>query len=93
MSSLQTFTPDDIYCVFCHARAAGRCATCHALICADCAELTGGAVQKAAVCQECAARGEGRVGLREWWSLLSPIVLLLLGMAFVAALLVLLLGL
>jgi hypothetical protein len=74
------FTPDDVYCVYCHAPAAGTCASCQALICGDCAELTGGAVQKAAVCASCFEAGRGRVrwdgGL--WWWVLGAVVVALI---------------
>ena len=72
--STTPFTPDDIYCVYCHAPAAGPCATCSALICSDCGELTGGSVKKVVVCHKCAKRGRGRVGLDAWLPFVVPAV-------------------
>lgn len=77
MSSLSRFQPDDIYCVVCHAPAAGPCATCRKLICADCGELTGGSVKKVVVCHACARRGRGEVGWKAWAALLWPWALVL----------------
>ena len=55
MSGLEPFTPDDDYCVYCHAPAAGMCAACGALCCADCVELTMGWTTRRAVCPRCTA--------------------------------------
>ncbi len=66
MTTPAGFEPDDIYCVLCHAPAAGPCATCRALICADCSVLTGGAVKTVAVCTRCHGQGRGVVGWRAW---------------------------
>jgi len=82
------FRPDDLYCVHCHAPAAGSCATCRAIICADCAVLTGGAVQGAAVCIDCGELGRGTVGWRAWRGVLLPVAVLmaaLLGLAWLVA--------
>jgi len=76
--STTPFQPDDIYCIYCHAPAAGPCATCKALICSDCGELTGGAVKKVVVCKRCAEKGHGAVGLRAW----LPLITIALGVAF-----------
>ncbi len=88
MPSASPFQPDDLYCVYCHAQADGACATCQAIICAQCAVLTGGTVQLAAVCKTCAGQGRGAVGLRQW----APILLLLaavlaglLGVAYITS--------
>jgi len=44
--------------VYCHAVAAGLCATCGALCCADCVELELGWTTQRAVCHACLrARG------------------------------------
>lgn len=82
----QTFTPDELYCVYCHAPAAGPCATCGALCCGDCVELAMGLTVERAVCKACLEKGSrppGAVG-RRW------IPVLLAGLAFAALLLALL---
>jgi len=53
MAGLDPFEPDDIYCVHCHAPAAGMCAECGALCCADCVELRLGLTRERAVCRVC----------------------------------------
>jgi hypothetical protein len=47
------FTPDSDYCVYCHKPAAGQCAWCHALVCADCTDLVPGISRDLAVCHRC----------------------------------------
>jgi hypothetical protein len=91
MAGLSGFTPDDIYCAYCHAKAAGRCASCRALVCADCAELVGSA-KRFAVCSDCHAKGAGRAGLAVWASLLWPVALLVFGALLVALLVAVLAG-
>jgi hypothetical protein len=49
----QSFTPDADYCVYCHAPAAGLCADCGALCCADCVELVLRFTSRRAVCTSC----------------------------------------
>ena len=49
----QPFTPDDDYCVYCHAVAAGMCADCGALCCGDCVEVVLRFTSRRAVCREC----------------------------------------
>lgn len=51
----QSFTPDADYCVYCHAPAAGLCADCGALCCADCVELVLRFTSRRAVCTSCLA--------------------------------------
>jgi hypothetical protein len=51
------FTPDALYCVYCHAPAAGACAVCGALCCADCVELVRGIITPRAVCRSCVHDG------------------------------------
>jgi hypothetical protein len=51
--ALQPFTPDDDYCVYCHAPAAGPCAECGALCCGDCVEIVLQLSIPRAVCQTC----------------------------------------
>lgn len=58
MPDAQQFQPDAAYCVYCHAQAAGACASCRALVCGDCSALVTGAGGKSyAVCKECDERG------------------------------------
>jgi hypothetical protein len=57
MTTEQPFTPDDPYCVYCHAPAAGPCATCGALCCGDCVELVMGLTTRRAVCCSCIEKG------------------------------------
>lgn len=54
MGGIEPFTPDDDYCVYCHAPAAGMCAACGALCCPDCVELVMGWTTRRAVCRTCA---------------------------------------
>jgi hypothetical protein len=76
----QTFTPDDIYCAYCHAPAAGPCAACGALCCADCVEIAMGLTVQRAVCKPCLAKGAHAPGAtaRRW------VRTLLVGLALVA---------
>jgi hypothetical protein len=53
MTDLAQFRPDQDYCVYCHKPAAGRCAICHALVCADCCELQDGLIRPLALCMKC----------------------------------------
>lgn len=62
MSGLEPFEPDDIYCVHCHAPAAGMCAECKALCCADCVELRLGWTREQAICRVCLRHGEAPAG-------------------------------
>ncbi len=63
MTGTQPFTPDDAYCVYCHAPAAGSCAVCAALCCADCVELVGGITVPRATCHNCLAAGHAPAGI------------------------------
>ena len=78
------FEPDHLYCTRCHAQADGACAVCRAILCADCAVLTGGVVQLAAVCRPCAGQGRGQVGWRDWGSILLIVGAVLAGLLSVA---------
>jgi hypothetical protein len=51
----QPFVPDADYCAYCHAPAAGPCADCGALCCADCVEVVLRFTSRRAVCQPCLA--------------------------------------
>jgi len=62
MSTQQPFTPDDVYCVYCHAPAAGLCAVCGALCCGDCVELVMGLTTRRAVCRSCLEKGHRPAG-------------------------------
>lgn len=61
MPQPQPFDPDASYCVYCHAPAAGMCAACGALCCADCVELVMGLTRRRAICRGCV--DEGRLPL------------------------------
>ena len=84
---LTPLQPDAAYCVYCHAPASGPCATCQALICADCAVITGGSVKRVAVCTRCHEAGAGVVRAAGWWSVLRAPMLVILGLGLLAALL------
>lgn len=64
----QEFQPDDEYCVYCHAVAAGLCADCGALCCGDCVEVVLRFTSQRAVCKPCLAAGpaRGRTSLWLW---------------------------
>ncbi|MDX2165532.1 MAG: hypothetical protein SF182_00645 [Deltaproteobacteria bacterium] len=65
---LAPFTPDDDYCVYCHAPAAGPCAQCGALCCGDCVDLVLRLSVPRAVCRDCVAdeRPSLWARLRRW---------------------------
>jgi hypothetical protein len=75
MPGISPLQPDQDYCVYCHAPAAGRCGTCHALICADCAELAPGLSRPLALCKKCATRPPA-AGLRLLGWLVVPALVL-----------------
>ncbi|MFQ5666706.1 MAG: hypothetical protein ACE5I7_09770 [Candidatus Binatia bacterium] len=62
MTQAQPFSPDDVYCVYCHAPAAGVCAACAASCCGDCVELVMGLTVRRAVCRSCMLRGHRPAG-------------------------------
>jgi hypothetical protein len=68
--AVQPFTPDDEYCVYCHARAAGPCAECGALCCGDCVEVVLQLSIPRAVCQTCLT-SHPRSDRRGLWSRMS----------------------
>lgn len=78
MPGTQPFSPDDVYCVYCHAPAAGPCAVCQALCCGDCVELVMGLTVRRAVCRSCLARGARPADAAVWWWFAIAAVLLLL---------------
>ena len=79
----QPFSPDDVYCVYCHAPAAGPCAVCGALCCPDCVELVMALTVRRAVCTSCLEKGEMPAGHGAWRWILAALALLLLAGAFV----------
>jgi len=56
----QPFQPEHEYCVYCNAPAAGLCADCGALCCADCVELVMRFTSRRAVCTSCGAAAPPR---------------------------------
>ena len=63
----QTFRPDDEYCVYCHAVAAGPCADCGALCCVDCVDVVLRFTSRRAVCKPCLrAEPSGGPSRRRW---------------------------
>jgi len=69
MTTPTPFTPDDDYCVYCHAPAAGPCGVCAALCCGECVELAAGLTRQVAVCRDCVAKGLAPRGSERlvWW--------------------------
>ena len=74
MPGLVPVQPDHDLCVICGRPAAGRCAVCHALVCADCAVLEQGLGKPVAVCRRC-ARKRPRAGRRLLSWLVVPALL------------------
>ncbi len=72
-------------CAICHATAAGPCARCHKLVCADCCELVEGA-GTFALCTRCAGKGSG-LGYAPLLLWLGAIIV---GLAAIAGVLILL---
>ncbi len=72
-------------CVICSATAAGPCARCHRMVCADCCELVEGA-GTFALCTRCAKRGTSM----GWSTVLVWIGAVLVVLAAIVGLLVLL---
>jgi hypothetical protein len=61
------FQPDDDYCAYCHAIAAGPCAECGALCCGDCVEVVLRFTSQRAVCKPCLAASPRRAGGARRW--------------------------
>jgi hypothetical protein len=82
MPGTQPLSPDDVYCVYCHAPAAGACAVCRALCCGDCVDLVMGLTVRRAVCRSCLARGAapGDAAARRWF-MIAAVGLALVGLA------------
>ena len=89
MAGLEPFTPDDVYCVYCNAQAAGVCAECGALCCADCVELVMGWTTQRAVCSPCLRQENaspiGRIRSPRW-RIAMIVVALAAAAAFLATL-------
>lgn len=86
MQGTQPISPDDVYCVYCHAPAAGACAVCRALCCGDCVELVMGLTVRRAVCRSCLARGAVPADARaRRWFVIAAIALVLLALAVLVA--------
>ena len=75
-------------CALCGKPAAGPCARCRALVCGDCCTLTEGGMATWAICLRCERRG-GASLRPAWIGLFGWLALLLVGLAAVAALLLL----
>jgi hypothetical protein len=85
MPGTQEFTPDDVYCVYCHAPASGPCATCGALCCADCVELVMGLTTHRAVCRNCNDENRRPAEARAWpWIGAGLALAVVLGLALLA---------
>jgi hypothetical protein len=76
-------------CKLCGAVAVGPCARCRTPVCGDCCTLTDGGATSFAVCHSCARSG-GTSLARAWGGLLGWLMLIVFGLAAVAALIVLL---
>jgi hypothetical protein len=70
MSTPAELVPDDAYCIYCHAPAAGPCAACGALCCGECVELRLGLTRQLAVCRDCIRKGVTLAGAGRlvWWA-------------------------
>ncbi len=77
--------PPPSRCAICGAVAAGPCARCKKLVCADCCELVEGA-GTFALCTRCSKKGTG-LG---YAPLIGWLAAIILGLAAIAALLILL---
>lgn len=75
-------------CKLCGKPAAGPCARCRGLVCGDCCELTEGGATTFAVCLACVKRG-GKSLAGGWLGLLGWLGAIIVGLAAVAAALVL----
>jgi hypothetical protein len=82
MAGLAPFQPDQEYCVYCHRPAAGRCAVCHALVCADCSVLKAGLIRPLALCKECAENSPRPRRVLLMWLLAAAVFLAVLVAAF-----------
>lgn len=70
-------------CKLCGADAAGPCARCRAMVCADCCQLSEGGSATFAVCTACARRGGASVA-PGWRGLFGWLALIILALAAAA---------
>ena len=82
MPGLAPIQPDADYCVFCHKPAAGRCAVCHALVCADCTRLVEGLLRPLALCHQCADNPPRPKRILLVWLLVTALFLVVLLVVF-----------
>ena len=75
-------------CKLCGKTAVGPCARCRASVCGDCCELTEGGATTFAVCLSCVKRG-GKSLSGGWLGLVGWLAAIILGLAAIAAALVL----
>ena len=75
-------------CKLCGKAAVGPCARCRATVCGDCCELTEGGATTFAVCLTCVKHG-GKSLTGGWMGLIGWLAVIVLGLAAVAAALVL----
>ncbi|MEO8700756.1 MAG: hypothetical protein ABI867_11970 [Kofleriaceae bacterium] len=78
--------PPPARCAICGMTAAGPCARCRKLVCADCCELTEGA-SPFALCTRCVRKGGTALGWQPLLLWLGAIILGLVGFAVLLALL------
>lgn len=72
-------------CKLCGRPAAGPCARCRSLVCADCCELTEGGASTFALCLTCVRRGGASLA-PAWRNLLVWLAGIVVALAAVAAL-------
>lgn len=80
MAEPQPFSPDALYCVYCHAPAAGPCAVCGALCCGDCVELVMGLTVQRATCRPCLQRGYVPAGGRALRWIIAAVAVLVVAL-------------
>ena len=79
-SLMSSGDPPAARCKLCGAEAAGPCARCRAMVCADCCQLTTGAASTFALCTACAKRGDAPLA-SAWRGLLGWLALVILTVA------------
>lgn len=75
--------PPATRCAICAAVAAGPCARCRRMVCADCCTLSTGGATTFAVCTGCARRG-GASLRPSWFHLLGWLALVIAALAAIA---------
>lgn len=83
-SLMHSGDPPSARCAICGKTAAGPCARCRKLVCADCCELVEGA-GTFALCTRCAGKGTSM----GWPTVVGWLAAIVLGLAAIAALLIL----